>query len=108
MNGAEDGAEDAIAMLLSLGWVRAGSTPAETVRVPTAASPVYGRSGGELRTFGGRARLVLPGTDRRVTVGARTTCFYRMGDKGPTGYENLPTRELHKIRERATPAAPGR
>ena len=65
------------AWLLQHGWEQAGRTRAETVRVPTQRSPVYGGLGGEIRTFGGRRRLRLPGTSGCATVGLHTTCLYR-------------------------------
>ena len=63
-------------VLESAGFVPAGHTDQQTVRIPTSRSPVYGRTGGELATFGGRQRFVKPGTDMRVTVGKRTVYVY--------------------------------
>jgi hypothetical protein len=68
--------DEAVAALLDLGFVPAGATATEHVRIPTMKSPVLGGMGGERRTLGGRARYVLPGTDLRVTVGPRTTNLY--------------------------------
>lgn len=64
--------------LYEAGFVQDGVTRQETVRVPTRTSPLYGHSGGELRTFGGRQRFMLPGTSYRATVGKRTTALYRV------------------------------
>ena len=64
--------------LARLGFQPHGSTESETVRVPTARAPVFGGLGGELRTFGGRTRFILPDTDIRATVGPRTTFIYRV------------------------------
>lgn len=84
-------------LLLSLGWVPAGETRTETVRMPTQASPLLGGTGGELATFGGRARFALPGTRRRATVGRITTCFYVVADNGPTDFRNFPSRDIGAI-----------
>ena len=69
-------ADETIATLLELGFVPAGETRLEHVRIPTMKSPVLGGMGGERRTLGGRERYALPGTDLRVTVGPRTTNVY--------------------------------
>lgn len=68
--------DEVITTLLDLGFSPAGETALEHVRIPTMRSPVLGGMGGERRTFGGRARYALPGTDLRVTVGPRTTNVY--------------------------------
>lgn len=65
-----------IETLLQEGFVPDGETVLEHVRVPTMRSPVFGGTGGELRTFGGRARFRKPGTPLRVTVGPRTVNVY--------------------------------
>lgn len=65
--------------LLQAGLVPDGATATEEVRVSTSRSPVFGRIGGEVRTFGGRARYQKPGTNLRVTVGPRTVCVYLSG-----------------------------
>lgn len=96
--------------LASAGFVEDGQTKQETVRVPTQASPVYGASGGELRTFGGRARFRLPGSELpstigdtavKVTVGARTTFIYRNVYRGWAQYTttiaSLKTKDLAAI-----------
>lgn len=102
-----------LAALASAGFADDGQTKQETVRVPTQASPVFGAAGGELRTFGGRARFVLPGseldgpmngnTQVRVTVGARTTFFYRNVYRGWSQYTTeiarLRTKDLVAIQE---------
>jgi hypothetical protein len=59
--------ERAIALLVAAGWVPAGQTQSETVRVPTSRSPVFGGIGGELHTFGGRPRFEKG--HKRATVG---------------------------------------
>lgn len=68
---------EVVGVLEAIGFVAAGATSEEVVRVGTVRSPVLGGTGGERRTFGGRARFALPGTDARATVGARTTYLYR-------------------------------
>jgi hypothetical protein len=75
--------DEVVTALMELGFVPAGETSLEHVRIPTMRSPVLGGMGGERRTLGGRARYTLPGTDLRVTVGPRTTNVYysRVGGK---------------------------
>lgn len=66
--------EIVISALLENGWAEDGKTVEEMIRIPTARSPVYGKCGGELATFGGRLRFAK--NDRKCTVGKRTTYFY--------------------------------
>lgn len=68
--------EKVIEMLFDNGWSAGGHTQTETVRIPTVKSPLFGKGGGELATFGGRPRFLLPDSDWRVTVGKITTFFY--------------------------------
>jgi hypothetical protein len=72
--------DDVIGELIRLGWECSGRTLEETVRVPTRKSPLYGKSGGELATFGGRTRLKFG--EWRVTVGKRITFFYHINADG--------------------------
>ena len=67
---------EVVEALKAFGFVAAGSTREEVVRVGTARSSVLGGIGGERRTFGGRARFALPGTDTKATVGSRTIYLY--------------------------------
>lgn len=87
--------QEIVAMLESRGWSVNGHTPSETVRIPTTRAPVFGGLGGEVRTFGGRIRLAK--NDRRVTVGPRTTCFYRMDGKNACEFDNVPTKDSDAI-----------
>ena len=88
--------------LLDAGFEPDGQTREEIVRVPTANSPVLGRSGGELAKFGGRQRFSHRSTSVKVTVGARTVCFYRsepgQGLQGVQGIATLDTKALVEIR----------
>jgi hypothetical protein len=77
--------DETVVLLLQLGFLPAGATVQETVHIPTTKSPVLGGHGGERRTFGGRARYSLPGTDLRVTVGPRTVNVY-YSRKGKTEF----------------------
>ena len=84
--------QQVIAALEVSGYVPAGATHQEHVRIPTSAAPVFGGIGGELATFGGRLRYTLPGTDRRATVGLRWTYLYRVEAHAVTegqGYRTL-------------------
>ena len=90
-------------LLLSLGWEAAGETPREHVLMPSKATHwCSGRlMGGEPRTFGGRARFHLPGTDRWATVGRNTTNLYTRGPKGPEGFQRFTSSDLDGIRAAA-------
>lgn len=81
----------AVQILTAAGYRPAGETRQETVRVGTSASPVLGGTGGELRTFGGRARFELPGTDQRATVGPQTTQLYRSVEGKAQDFVSLTT-----------------
>lgn len=83
--------DEVVAMLKGRGWRVNGHTPSETVRIPTMRAPVFGGIGGEVRTFGGRIRLEKG--DRRVTVGPRTTCFYRMDGRNAVEFDNVKTKD---------------
>jgi hypothetical protein len=94
----------AIEVVLAGGFVPAGETTTQTVRIPTTRSPVYGGAGGEIATFGGRQRFTKPDTDMRVTVGKITTYFYEV-EKGETkGGISINTRETERIRKWAATA----
>lgn len=82
MTKTEQAKRDAIEALLAVGFSHDGKTAQTTARVPTKASPLLGKAGGELRTFGGRLRFVLSGTNIRATVGDRTTSLYRIAAQG--------------------------
>lgn len=66
-----------IDLLLKEGWVENGTTQIFSYRT---ASRAYG--GGSLVTLGGRIRLQKG--DWKVTVGKRTTCFYRKPENPET------------------------
>lgn len=72
--------ERIVEWLESLGFVEDGRTATQEVRIPTTRSPVFGRTGGERRTFGGRLRFRLPNTNIRATVGPRTVNVYVVTD----------------------------
>lgn len=64
----------------------------------TSRVPIYGKTGGELRTFGGRLRMVLPGTAFRATVGARTTNIYTVVDGEVDQFKGFYTKDFDAIR----------
>ena len=80
--------------LTRAGFVAAGQTAQEIVRVPTVRSPLYGNTGGERRTFGGRQRYTKPGTNVRVTIGPRTVNVYRVVDGKTEFLANLKTNKI--------------
>jgi hypothetical protein len=77
---SEQNALAVVDFLLGSGWAEDGHTDTQTVRIGTSKVPIYGKTGGELRTFGGRQRLAKTGTEWKVTVGTRTVNFYRVGN----------------------------
>jgi len=87
--------------LIAAGFVAAGHTDSEEVRISTSNSPVFGGIGGEVRKFGGRQRYSKPGTDMRVTVGPRTVNVYRVVKGTVSGFVGFDTRgiDLGKLRE---------
>lgn len=58
--------------ILAAGLVPDGETRTEVARMATSDG------GSEVRTFGGRERYAMPGSDLRVTVGKLTTFVYRL------------------------------
>ena len=102
MRNSQSAIDTVTQVLQGAGFVPDGATPVETVRVPTAASPLFGKSGGVLATFGGRVRMAMPGTDIKVTVGARTTYLYRVQPSDDPrdrvrGIAHLDTRDVAAI-----------
>jgi hypothetical protein len=97
--------DETILTLLELGFLPAGETAEQVVRIPTMHVPVYGRSGGERRTLGGRARYTLAGTDLRATVGPRTTNLYFSRDGKTEFVLNAHTRNLTRTELQDTVAA---
>lgn len=93
--------EAAVTVFEELGFLEDGATRTEHVRIGTSRSPVYGGTGGELRVFGGRMRMALPGTDIRATVGKVSVCVYRAAGKGQPAQDmrTFGTRELDMLRE---------
>lgn len=101
MEKARSPVEEVVACLASAGFAEDGATRTEQVRIPTKDSPVYGKSGGELATFGGRMRFAKAGTRIRATVGKRTTAIYEIsgpGLAGVRGIASLETRDIERIR----------
>lgn len=90
---------EVVNVLTLAGWVADGTTAAETVRVPTTDSPVFGGIGGELRTFGGRERFAKG--ERRVTVGKRTVFFYTPIKGGLVDGKQFGTSDLNGIQKEA-------
>lgn len=97
MTKTEQAKAAAIQALLDAGFAPDGETPTETVRVPTRNSPLFGKSGGELATFGGRLRFSKAGTDIKATVGTRTTYLYR-SHNGISGIAHLDTKNIEGVK----------
>jgi hypothetical protein len=86
-----------VALLSAQGWVEAGATATIHVRVGTVESPIYGGIGGKIVQAGGRQRLVMPGTTRRVSVGPRTVSFYRLEGRDILDMQNFKTGDVEAI-----------
>lgn len=84
---------DTIQILLAAGFTPDGQTKVEQVRIPTKDCPVFGQSGGELATLGGRQRFAKAGTDIKATVGLRTTALYRSAGGGLGGVKGIASME---------------
>lgn len=89
MSAAHEAMVKAVEALMKAGFEPNGHTRMEHVRVPTAKTPVYGKSGGKPVTLGGRMRLAKPGTDLKATVGLRTTVIYRTVAPGLAGVQGV-------------------
>ncbi len=94
-----DNVEQIVHVLLAAGWLEDGQTASDTVRIPTQRSPVFGGSGGELRTIGGRRRF--RNGERFCTVGPRTVNFYRRGKNGPEQMEQVNSRDIAGVADKA-------
>lgn len=94
---AKQAVEAITTTVLAAGFVPDGATTEQTVRIPTSRSPVFGGTGGEIRTLGGRSRYVLPGSDVRITIGPRTTNVYRVADGRTIFLANLQTRDVDPL-----------
>ena len=98
---SEQAIANTIQILLDAGFEQDGHTQEQIVRIPTRTSPLFGKYGGVLDSFGGRQRFALPGTSVRATVGARTTAFYRSersGLQGVTGIASVDTKDVEAVR----------
>ncbi len=78
--------EEIIKELLSAGWVEKGQPISNPGIVARIAGGRY--VGGN---FSYRLRFHFKDTNKRVTVGKRTTCFYEVIDKKAINFENLKT-----------------
>ena len=92
--------DNIIKWLLDNGWSADGQTITETVRIPTVRSPVFGGTGGELATFGGRQRFRKG--SQFCTVGKRTVNFYELGPHGAVNMEQARTNNPESVYELAT------
>jgi hypothetical protein len=97
MNKSEEAMAAVIDMLLAAGFVPDGETRVVHVRIPTANSPVFGRSGGEMAKLGGRQRFVKQGTTIKATIGLRTTALYRSEGNGLNGVRGIATHDTKDL-----------
>lgn len=91
--------DEVLKVLEANGWTADGRTASKSVRIPTRKSPLYGKSGGEARTLGGRVRYAKGA--RRVTVGPRSTCFYQIAEKERLNFIWVETKNLIRIKDLA-------
>jgi len=91
--------EQIIQELLAIGWIEDGITRQEIVRIPTMDCPTScgGKAGGKLASFGGRIRMILPGTLRKVTIGSRTVNFYEVINNKLIGFTQFRANDLPGI-----------
>lgn len=89
----------AIQALLDGGFLPDGQTTQTTARISTRQSPVYGASGGEIATFGGRQRFAKQGTVIKATVGKRTTAIYRHEGQKIKAIATVSTADTGAIRD---------
>lgn len=87
-----------IDLLTQAGFVPDGQTPQQTVRIPTATSPLLGHSGGQLATLGGRQRFAKPGTALKATVGRQTVALYQVKNGTTLGIASHDTKNLNATR----------
>lgn len=85
-------------LLAEHGWQEDGKTDVEIIRMGTRRVPIYGGTGGELRAFGDRLRMKLPGTAFRATVGARTTNIYNVVAGKIDKFKGFATKDIDAIR----------
>lgn len=74
----------ATSVLTAAGWRDIGDLPKRESRIFTGRSSVPNAT----ITTGGRHRLELPGTQRRVTDGPRTLCFFVYDGGVRSGFES--------------------
>ena len=86
--------EEVIKFLLENGWEEDGTTRLQSFRTHSLA---FG--GGPVVTLGGRIRLKKG--DNKVTVGKRTTCFFRKPDNPETvpGQGRMAGRTMYTFRD---------
>lgn len=99
MTKSEKALHEAVQELLKSGFERSGTTLKQTIRVATAKSPAFGKSGGELVTLGGRLRFNKPDTNICVTIGKRTFYMYEKVGSDVKGLATLNTSEIDKIKK---------
>jgi hypothetical protein len=86
--------ETIVDLLASAGFVADGAT--ESIVMPTAGTHRCGRADVGGRVSPGRRRFKR-GEDR-VTVGPRTTCFYRVVSGSARDFQNIRTKDVHAIK----------
>jgi hypothetical protein len=96
-NKSELALASVIDLLLAAKFIQNGHTREEIVRIPTAKSPLLGKSGGELAKFGGRQRFEKSGTNIKATVGIKTTYFYFVQGVGEGSVKGIATHNTKDI-----------
>jgi len=78
-------AQKIIDELLSAGWIEKGGISNPGIVARSGAGKFVGAN------YSFRLRFRFKDTNKRVTVGKRTTCFYEVIDKQAYNFENLKT-----------------
>ncbi len=99
MKNSELNMANVINLLIDNCFIEDGKTKETTVRIPTVDSPLFGKSGGILVTFGGRLRFNKENTTIKATVGKRTTYIYYLENSTPKTLISVDTKEFEKIKE---------
>lgn len=89
--------DEVCTLLVSHGWEDAGTSAAAPYKIVTRDSyPLPGK----VITPSARKRFVLPGTNKRATVGKRTVNFYEAGQRQAINFEQFKTKDIEGIKSK--------
>ena len=95
MNKSQQEKINVIELILNSGFISDGDTKNSTDYMRVAAD----NQSKEWATSSSRLRFKKSGTNIKVTVGSRTTSFYRQEGKGLTGVKGIVTLNTSDIKE---------